>query len=84
MLYILRPVGYHIQHNKTIYIMSITQKAIGCKINIDILTLLERYCNVSKEKKNKVINDAVKEFVESRLFYMTGSYIGIKKEEKEN
>lgn len=77
-------MGNPMQHIKTIYIMSTTQKAIGCKINIDILNLLERYCNLSKEKKNKVINLAVKEYVESRLFYMTGSYTGIKKAKEED
>lgn len=52
------------QHIKTIYIMSTTQKAIGCKLDITILAELESYCKLNNKKKNTVINEAVSKYLE--------------------
>lgn len=57
-------MGNPMQHIKTIYIMSTTQKAIGCKLDITILAELESYCKLNNKKKNTVINEAVSRYLE--------------------
>lgn len=57
-------MGNTMQYIKTITVMSTTQKAIGCKLDITILAELESYCKLNNKKKNTVINEAVLRYLE--------------------
>lgn len=44
--------------------MAVNQKAIGCKLDINILEKLEHYCEVNNLKKNSVINNAIEYYID--------------------
>lgn len=44
--------------------MAVNQKAIGCKLDISILSKLEHYCEVNNLKKNNVINNAIEYYID--------------------
>lgn len=41
----------------------ITQKAISAKVNADLFLLLEEYCNKFNQKRNRIINQSIEEFL---------------------
>ena len=41
----------------------ITQKAISAKVNADLFLLLEEYCNKYNQKRNRIINQSIEEFL---------------------
>lgn len=44
--------------------MAVNQKAIGCKIDLDLLNLINDFCVKTKTKKNALINKAVRLYIE--------------------
>lgn len=44
--------------------MAVRQKAIGCKLDIEILDKLEQYCSQQNLKKNNVINLAIEYYID--------------------
>ena len=44
-------------------VMSVNQKAIGCKLEIRVLEKLEDYCTKHNLKKNAVINLAIEYYI---------------------
>ena len=53
--------------NRTV--MAVNQKAIGCKLDIEILDKLEQYCASKNLKKNNVINLAVEYYIDHGITY---------------
>lgn len=44
--------------------MAVRQKAIGCKLDIEILDKLEQFCSKQNLKKNNVINLAIEYYID--------------------
>lgn len=41
----------------------ITQKAISAKVNADLFLRLEEYCKEYNQKRNRIINQSIEEFL---------------------
>lgn len=49
--------------------MAVRQKAIGCKLDIEILDKLEQFCARQNLKKNNVINLAIEYYIDHGITY---------------
>lgn len=46
--------------------MAIKQKAISCKLDYEILAKLDKYCNKTGYMRNRIINQAVDEYLAAK------------------